>query len=249
MDIRPAAAPNWKVKQPRLTIAPRVPVRALINGPSASGKTILLQQLILDSQLYRGVFEAVFIWSPSVHHDDAWKPVLKYLEEELAQDLSETVFDEYDPGDLIRIIQTQSRVAQHMKERRKEYKNKLYSVCVIVDDFADTPEFSRNSKALNGLYLRGRHLAISSIVATQKATLVSPTIRTQATSVFVFRIRNQQDLELIVNEFSALLESKKHFLDLYREATKEPFGFLYIDLTAKTADRMFFKSLKARLVP
>jgi DNA helicase HerA-like ATPase len=184
-----------------------------------------------------------------VWHDDAWKPVLKYMEEELEQDLESSVFDEYNVDDLLRVIEEQKKVARHMKERRKEFKGRLYSVLVLIDDFAETPEFLRNSKPLAKLFINGRHLSISTVVSTQKATLVSPTIRTQATSIFVFRIRNQQDLDLISSEFSALLPTKKDFLDLYRAATNEPYGFLYIDLSARDPERMFFKSLKSRLVP
>jgi DNA helicase HerA-like ATPase len=171
------------------------------------------------------------------------------MEEELEQDLKTSVFDEYHVDDLMSVIEEQKKVARHMKERRKEFKGRLYSVLVLVDDFAETQEFLRNSKPLAKLFINGRHLSISTIVSTQKATLVSPTIRTQATSIFVFRIRNQQDLDLIASEFSALLPTKKDFLDLYRTATNEPYGFLYIDLSARDPDRMFYKSLKSRLVP
>ena len=35
----------------------------IITGPSGSGKGILLQSMILD--IYRDVFDRIYIWSPS----------------------------------------------------------------------------------------------------------------------------------------------------------------------------------------
>jgi hypothetical protein len=37
-------------------------------------------------------------------------------------------------------------------------------------------------------------------------------------------------------------------LELYNEATEEPFSFLYVKLTAKSKDEMFFKRFDHRLV-
>ena len=48
-------------------------LRMVMNGPSGSGKGILLQNIILD--IYRDCFERIFIWSPSINVDDNWKPV------------------------------------------------------------------------------------------------------------------------------------------------------------------------------
>ena len=45
-------------------------------APSGSGETVLLSNLILN--IYRGCFERVFIFSPSVDIDKTWEPVKKY---------------------------------------------------------------------------------------------------------------------------------------------------------------------------
>ena len=46
-----------------------------------SGKTVALISLILEQ--YRGVFERIYIFSPSINVDDGWIPVKKYIEEDL----------------------------------------------------------------------------------------------------------------------------------------------------------------------
>ena len=47
------------------------------------GKTVALISLILEQ--YRGVFERIYIFSPSVNIDDGWIPVKKYIEEDLGR--------------------------------------------------------------------------------------------------------------------------------------------------------------------
>ena len=73
-------------------------------------------------------------------------------------------FDHYDPNDLQNIIDTQHKVIEYMK---KKGHKKLYSILIIVDDFADSQAFSRHSKLLHSLYTRGRHNSMSTITATQ----------------------------------------------------------------------------------
>ena len=54
----------------------------------------------------------------------------------------------------------------HMKSQGK---TKMFQILVIVDDFADDPTFTRQSKILHALYTRGRHNMISTITATQNS--------------------------------------------------------------------------------
>ena len=122
-----------------------------------------------------------------------------------------------------------------MKDLRKKT---LYHILIWVDDFADDPSFSRNSKLLHSLFTRGRHSMISTIVATQKFVAIHPIIITNATELFCYRLRNQKDLESFLEELSALYD-KKTLLKLYQYATSEPFSFLYVKLTAHDKKDMF----------
>ena len=60
---------------------------------------------------------------------------------------------------------------------------KLYSILVVVDDFADDPTFSRQSKILHALYTRGKHNSISTITATQQFSSIAHIIREGATEL------------------------------------------------------------------
>ena len=144
-------------------------------------------------------------------------------------------FDHYNPEALLRIITTQHKVIEFQK---KQNHKKLFSVLVIVDDFADSTEVSRQSKLLHSLYTRGRHNSISTITSTQKYSALAPIIRVNATEMYVYRLRNYKDLEAFVEEVSAVAD-KKTILDIYSMATREPYSFLYVNLRATDRNQLF----------
>jgi len=120
-------------------------------------------------------------------------------------------------------------------------------VLLLIDDFADDPQFSRNSKLLHQLYVRGRHSFCSVITSVQKATTLHPLIRTQATATFTFRLRSMQDLDTWLNENSAVYP-KKTLMKIYEAATSPRFGFLYMNLMAHDPSKMFFFKFEKRIV-
>ena len=166
-------------------------------------------------------------------------PVKKYIKNELKleeTDDEQFYFCEYDADALSKIIDTQRKMIEYQK---KENYKKWWQILIVIDDFADSPEFSRNSKLLHGLYTRGRHSQISTVVATQKFNALHPIIRVNASELFVFRLRNNQDLQTFIDEVSALID-KQTLLEMYKLATREAYSFLYIKLTAKDINDMFY---------
>ncbi len=129
---------------------------------------------------------------------------------------------------------------------KKRGDKKLFQILIIVDDFAHDPSFTRHYKLLHALYTRGGHNMISTITATQKFSAIHPIIRVNATEIYVYRLRNYKDLETFIEEISAVYD-KKGLLALYNAATKEPFNFLYVKLTSKSKDDMFYKKFDHKL--
>jgi len=80
---------------------------------------------------------------------------------------------------------------------------------------------------------------ISTITATQVYKVISPIVRKNVTDLIIFKLRNYADLEGIVEELAALTD-KKVIHNIYRQATAEPFAFLYVNLTAKDINKMFW---------
>ena len=243
-DIKPIKLREYDTKQSKYSMVPQVPFRSIVLGPSGSGKTILLQNMILD--IYRDCFSRIYIFSPSIEVDSTWLPVKQYIEKDMnVQNTKEEpiYFDHYDPQNLNNIIDTQHKVIDYMKKHKHKT---LYSILVIVDDFADDPSFSRHSKILHALYTRGRHNSISTITATQKFTAISPIIRVNATELFIYRLRNYRDLETFIEEVSAVVD-KKTLLEIYNMATSEPYSFLYVNLRAKNKNDMFWIKFNKRI--
>lgn len=235
--IEPIKLKDYTSKQSKYKQCAKLPMRSIVLGPSGSGKTILLQNMILD--IYAGCFDKIYIFSPSVNLDHTWQPVKAYIKDKLKikdDDKEDPVYyDEYVPEELLKIIETQTKITNYMK---KEGKTKMFNILIIVDDFADCASFSRNSKLLHGLYTRGRHAFISTITATQVLVALSPVIRKNATELYVYKLRNYRDLESLIEELSAL-SSKKVLLEMYNLATSEPYSFWYINLMAKDVNKMF----------
>ena len=130
---------------------------------------------------------------------------------------------------------------------KSQGKTKMFQILVIVDDFADDPSFTRQSKILHALYTRGRHQMVSTITATQKFSAIHPIIRVNASELYVYRLRNYKDLETFIEEVSAVAD-KKTLMELYNLATSEPFSFLYVKLTAKSKKDMFYIRFDKKLV-
>ena len=83
LDIKPIDLKEYSCKQSKHGHVPKVPLRMILLAPSGSGKTVLLSNLILN--IYRGCFERIFVFSPSIDIDKTWEPVKKHQEDDMAR--------------------------------------------------------------------------------------------------------------------------------------------------------------------
>ena len=84
--------------------------------------------------------------------DSTWEPVKKYQTDVLraGANKNETLyFDTYDPDELENVIEVQHKITKHLKQQGRK---KLFSILIIVDDFADDPKVTRQSKLLHSLF-------------------------------------------------------------------------------------------------
>jgi hypothetical protein len=92
-------------------------------GPSWVGKSHLIVSLILN--IYRNCFERIYIYNPSIHVDEIWKPVKEYIKDHIQLEPGEDVyFDHYDPSSLQYITDTQHNIIYYMKT--KNYKQLFF---------------------------------------------------------------------------------------------------------------------------
>ena len=185
---------NTPANSPRTPWCP-VPCTGIFLGPSKSGKTVTLISLILEQ--YRGVFERIYIFSPSIDIDDGWVPVKKYIEQDLGANTEreQAYWDEWDEPALRRIIQQQRKITEASKKLEMK---KLQQI--IRDDMADMPQLHKPNGALDTLFIRGRHMQISTWVSSQKLRLISAAVRVNIQFLCCWRLRNQHELDAVVEE-------------------------------------------------
>ena len=235
--VEPIDIPEYKYKNSKYDMMPKLPMRSVLVASSTGGKTVLIQNLIL--KIYRGSFERIYIFSPSIDVDDTWNAVKKYIKDVMKVDTDkEKCFcDDYDPTALQKIIDTQHKVIEYQKKSRS---TDLFSNLIIIDDFADDPKFVRYSRILHGLFIRGRHNAISCILSTQKYNVLAPIIRLNTSALFIFRLKNMNEVNNFLEENSALVD-KQTLYSMYQQALNDkPYSFLYINTNAKDINKMFY---------
>ena len=98
-----------------------MPIRSKLLAPSGGGKGVLLQNMTLD--IYRGCFERIYIFSPSIQVDKTWTPVKEYIKEthKIDETKEKIYFDEYDEDALKNIIETQMKISEYMKTKNAKH--------------------------------------------------------------------------------------------------------------------------------
>ena len=175
-------------------------------------------------------------------------PLQKYCEKHLGQGENDPcLYDTWDEAVLENILERQKKVCDYVKAQKGQNSKRRFHICIVCDDFATERRVVRGV-TLERLFLRGRHFSASVIVLSQYYRLLSPSIRTNATALAIFRLRSGADKEAIMSENSAIVK-RKTLEALYDIATSEAFGFLLILLSESNPSKMFFSSLETRLIP
>ena len=235
--IKPINITDYDFKQSKYEHVPKLPFRSIVVASSTGGKTVLIQNLILN--VYRDCFARIFIFSPSVHNDPTFVEVKKYQKDNMKVDdeKEKLYYDTYQPEELEEIINTQRKIIHYMKEQKMK---KLHSILIIVDDFADDPKFVRYSKLLHGLATRGRHDAISFCLSVQKYRVLAPIIRLNSSSLYIFKLKNVSELMSFIEENSAIVD-KEQLLNMYHKAVDDkPYSFFYVNMNSKDVNNMFY---------
>ncbi len=108
-NIKPHKLREYEVKQSKYNVVPRLPFRSIVLGPSGSGKSILIQNMILD--LYKDCFSRIYLFSPSIEVDhQTWQPVKDYINKTIPNNDEQFYFSSFDENDLSHIIDTQSKI-------------------------------------------------------------------------------------------------------------------------------------------
>ena len=158
-------------------------------------------------------------------------------------------FDTWDEEVLEELMSQQRAVVKHQKTEKAS--KHIYGICVVVDDFADSPQVMASragGSALNTLLVRGRHMMISTFVLSQRLRAMGSLLRVNSQALIVFRLRNRLELDAIIEELSAVYD-KRILLEMYQLATADPYSFWYINLAASKVADMFWLRFEQRMIP
>jgi len=150
---------DWDAPRGRFEHLPTPSIRWLVVSPSGGGKGVVLQNICINH--YRGAFERIYVFSPTAITDTStWGPVKKYLEKDKGIDLKKepAFFEDFDVGVMQGIIDRHKKIVQTQKDRGEK---RLFSVLIIVDDWADNQQVMRhgkNGQMLNQLFFERKTL-------------------------------------------------------------------------------------------
>jgi len=227
---------------------PDLPTSFVLAAPTASGKTVILLNLLL--RYYKDMFARIWFFSPSIKLDPQYAPLRKYLEAMSDQDKEPLMFEDLDQPVLGKLLDEQRTITEECRKR----KLKAPQVCVVLDDLADRGDILTKRQGGNkgswliSLATRGRHFGVTWIISSQVLNLVGTVIRKNARCMCVWRLRNHKEVETLCEELSGIYDAKT-IMAMYEHATAEPYSFMFVRLDAKTRRDMFWLRFESRLLP
>ena len=183
----------------------------LLLGPTASGKTSVINWLLLNSNAWGGkksAFENVYIFSPSVECDDSCRFLREYFE----------CYTEYKDEYLKAILDKQESFPK--KERPKGM--------IVIDDSVGNNAMKRGG-TLQAFLSRYRHWNMNVIMSVQSFRALSTIARANATNILIFNgIYNSKEFEKIEEEFDDMYKcSLKKCYNLF---APNKYDFLHLKL-------------------
>ena len=120
-------------------------------------------------------------------------------------------------------------------------KNRKRKALIDFDDmFSLVMPNKKVQQVLKELFIRCRKLNISLCFLTQSYFSVPKDVRSNCTHYIIFKLKNKRELQNIAINHSADIDYKG-FIKIYRNCTKEPDNFLFID-TTQPVDKRFKKT-------
>jgi hypothetical protein len=210
------------LKRPVNHILPDIQLGAsiIIIGKVKSGKSVLLQNLLLNPNFYHGLFDTIHIISTSIESDISSRFLL--------EEPNVLINTSYNEGIIEDII-----ASQNEHERKDQGQ-----LCLVADDILG--QIGRNSNFYN-FFARYRHYNIKLLaVLSQTYKGLPPVVRTNATnSIIMWNIWSDIELEKIDNDLSSFCGGDGAFIKLYKKyVQKVPYSFLYLNYEQ---NKVYFK--------
>jgi len=206
----------------------RLPFSLLEIAPKGSGKTVLLQNMLV---WYFNYFDNIFIWSPTINLDVKWRKIIDEL-----QIPEENLFTDYKENEVTMIMY---KIRDF--NRGKENKDKIRCLFIFDDIVEQLPKGMKES-ALNKLAMNHRHYNISHIIISQSFKKLDPVVRLNTTGTILFNTDNVAERKKIIEELCGNLGHKR-FEHLYMDTISEKYQFMYINYDSRKIFKNFDKEI------
>jgi len=142
------------------------------------------------------------------------------------KEIPEANYMKYDEIELECLYEQLEQEAMDEVNDGKKMSHKL----IVFDDVASSGNLkNKQAGIMSTFFMNGRHANISCCVTSQKFSLLGANLRSNCTGAILFNT-SQKELELIADDFN-YMESKKSFMKLFRDATKEKHSFLCVNFS------------------
>ena len=130
---------------------------------------------------------------------------------------------------------------QDVYKNIEEYNpGKKRKVLIAFDDLiADMTNNKKLNSRVIELFIRGKKLNISIVFITQSYFKVPKDVRLNSTQIFIMKIPNKRELQLIALNHSSDIDFKD-FIKIYKKCTARPYYFLVYDATLPSDDPLRF---------
>lgn len=187
--------------------------RVLIVGGSGTGKThALVNYLLLSPNCYH----KIIVVSKNIE-----EPLYEFLRDKLKEKI---VFYELNK------FPSMNQLAKEHKEDEED------ELLLIYDDIVN--DIAKGNNIIENYFIAGRKLGFTQFFLTQSYFRVPKVIRLQLTHLILLKLSSNNDLNIILRDFALGIE-KKELTQLYKDATKQKFHFLFVDINAVDANRKF----------
>ena len=173
--------------------------RAIVLGPSMSGKTNLIFDLLKRSP---SIYTHCHIIARNPD-----QPIFDYLREKLAGHITF-----YDPQELPPTV-----------DQIKEDGLQL----VVIDDYSNDKNIQKN--VFSHYFTRGRHKGLSTIFLSHSYFATDKMIRLNSEYVMILRANSKRDLKMLLHDFPIKGIDEAGLFKAYQESTSQKGQFLKVD--------------------
>ena len=196
-----------------------------IIGGLRSGKSVLVQNMLMNKNFYEDLFDTNCIISPTIHNCST----SRFAREKY----KDTCFDKYDDKIIEDLVKNQ--------KRKKKLEGEDTSYCIIIDDCYN--EFNKHGKkggAILNIASRFRHYVnagdpVMMLYSTQKYLDLVPMIRANATGLMISgMIKNKKELDTLRYDLDDTVGGQ--FDEFMQRAREQPYSWLYFRMDSVTPE-------------